>query len=55
MNYNKYEQALHDAILGDTWEKLVSHEDFLLWVNYVRNKQEKEARELFDKIMKEIN
>ena len=54
MIYNETQQALYDAIFGDTWEKLVSHKDFLLWCNFVRNKKEKEAKELFDNIMLEI-
>ena len=54
MKDNEYRQALQDAIFGDTWEKFVSHKDFLLWCNLVRNRMEKEAEELFDNIMLEV-
>ena len=52
--YSNEQKALHEAIFGDSWYKLVSHKDFFLWSHYVLNKQETKEKELFDKIMREV-
>ena len=62
MKYDKYQQALYDAIFSDTWYKFVRHKDFPMYEVYVflkekgidREEAEKQIKIIGEKILKDI-